>query len=427
MQMPPEVFATEHPLTTDKDISSEAFWHRTFPERDETFCWLRKNAPVSWHKPLEDPELPPEVHGEAGFWAVVRAADIQYVSQNNELFSSEIGSVMVRPRHPDFMPPPTFLEMDPPRHTRFRQIMSAGFTPKSVARLTGKINQRAAQIVDRVVGAGKIDFVTEVAAKLPMLTIADMIGVPDSLSETFAQAGDNFIGARDPEILPPGVQPNDFVLQQMGVLRQIGVDLVNHRRQHPSSDIATALANAELDGSKLTDEDITSVMLLLSVAGNDTTKQTTTSTVISLDRNPGQRAWLMEDFDGRIAGSIEEFIRHASPVIEFIRTATQDTELAGQQITKGDKVTIFYCSGNRDESLFPDPHRFSLARPPRPAHVAFGGGGVHFCLGNGIAKAQLRALFSNILTKLSSMEVGEPEYLYSEFINGVRHLPVTIN
>jgi cytochrome P450 len=426
MLMPPDVFATEHPLTTDKDISSEAFWHQSFEERDRTFSWLRTNAPVSWHKPLEDSELPPEVHGEAGFWAVVRAADIQYISQHNELFSSEIGSVMVRPRHPDFMPPPTFLEMDPPRHTRFRQIMSAAFTPKGVARLNDKINERAAQIIDRVVGAGKIDFVTEVAAKLPMLTIADMIGVPDSLSETFAQAGDNFIGARDPEILPPGVLPNDFVLEQMGVLRQIGVDMVNYRREHPSSDIATALANAELDGNKLTDEDITSVMLLLSVAGNDTTKQTTTSTVISLDRNRDQRAWLMEDFDGRIAASIDEFIRHASPVIEFIRTATQDTELGGQQITKGDKVTIFYCSGNRDESVFEDPHRFNLARPRMP-HVGFGGGGVHFCLGNGIAKAQLRALFSNILTKLPAMEVGEPEYLYSEFINGVRHLPVTIN
>jgi cytochrome P450 len=424
--MPPDVFATEHPLTTGKDISSEAFWHQTFEQRDETFSWLRRNAPVSWHKPLEDPELPPEVHGEAGFWAVVRAADIQYVSQHNELFSSEIGSVMVRPRHPGFLPPPTFLEMDPPRHTRYRQIMSAAFTPKGVARLTEKINERAAQIIDRVVGAGEIDFVTEVAARLPMLTIADMIGVPDSLSDAFAEAGDKFIGARDPEILPPGVLPNDFVLEQMGVLHQIGNDLVNYRREHPSTDIATALANAEFDGSRLTDEDITSVMLLLSVAGNDTTKQTTTSTVISLDRNRGQRAWLLEDFEGRIAGSVEEFIRHASPVTEFIRTATQDTELAGQQITKGDKVTIFYCSGNRDESAFEDPHRFDLARPRRP-HVAFGGGGVHYCLGNGIAKAQLRALFGNILTKLPGMEVGEPEYLYSEFINGVRHLPVTIN
>jgi cytochrome P450 len=421
----PKVFTTEHPMTTDKDISSEAFWHQTFEKRDETFSWLRKNAPVSWHKPIEEPEIPPELHGEAGFWAVTRAQDIQYVSQNNELFSSD-GSVSLQPRHPDLVQPPTFLEMDPPKHTRYRRIMSAAFTPRGVARLSEKINQRAAQIIDRVVGAGKIDFVTEVSARLPMLTIADMVGVPDSLTETFAHAGDNFVGSRDPEILPPGVSPVDFALQQLGILRQVGVDLVDYRRNNPSSDIATALANAELDGKKLTDDDITSVMLLLSVAGNDTTKQTTTSTVISLDRNPDQRAWLMDDIEGRIAASIEEFIRHACPVIEFARTATQDTELGGQKIIKGDKVGIFYCSGNRDESVFEDPHRFDLTRPRRP-HVGFGGGGVHFCLGNGIAKAQLRALFSEILTKLPKMDVGEPEYLYSKFINGVRHLPVTIN
>jgi cytochrome P450 len=420
----PYLFATEHPLTTDKDISSEAFWHKSFEERDETFSWLRHNAPVSWHQPIEDPELPREVHGETGFWAVTRAADIQYVSQNNELFGSAAGSVQLRPRHPGLIQPPTFLEMDPPQHTRYRQVMSAAFTPKGVARLSGKISQRAAQIVDRVVGAGEIDFVEEVSARLPMLTVADMIGVPDSLTETFAHAGDNMMGARDPRILPPGVSPIDFSIQQMMILRQIGVDLVNHRRKHPSSDIATALANAELEGKKLTDDDISSVMLLLSVAGNDTTKQTTTHTIISLDRNPDQRAWLMEDFDSRIASSIEEFIRHACPVIEFARTATEDTELGGQKIDKGDKVGIFYCSGNRDESVFDHPHRFDLNRPRRP-HVGFGGGGVHFCLGNGIAKAQLRALFSEILTKLPDMKVGEPEYLYSEFINGVRRLPVS--
>jgi cytochrome P450 len=253
-----------------------------------------------------------------------------------------------------------------------------------------------------------------------------MIGVPDSLTETFAHAGDNMVGGQDPEIMPPGVSAEDFMLEQMMTLRQIGVDLVQHRREHPADDIATALANAELGGRRLTDDDIASVMSLLSVAGNDTTKQTTTHTVISLDRNPDQRAWLTENFDGRIADAIEEFIRHASPVIEFARTATEDTELSGQKIGKGDKVAIFYCSGNRDESVFEHPHRFDLRRPRRP-HVGFGGGGVHFCLGNSVAKAQLRALFSQILTKLPDMEVGEPEYLYSDFINGVRRLPVKIS
>lgn len=420
MMTPP--FTTEHPFTTEKDISSKAFWDRPFAERDETFAWLRANAPVSWHPPYEDPALPAEVHGEKGFWAVTRAEEIRYVSQNHEIFSSAVGRVDLRPRHPALTMAPTFLEMDPPEHTRYRQIMSAAFTPKAVKRLTEQIEERAEAIIGAVVGAGDFDFVEQVATKLPMLTVADMVGVPESLTEEFARAGDNFIAALGGGP-PEGVDPLAYLAEQLGVLRRIGVDLVEHRRKHPADDIATALANARFDGRPLTVDEIESVMLLLSVAGNDTTKQTTSWTALSLDRNPVQRAWLAADFDGRIMASIEEFVRYASPVIEFVRTATRDTELAGQKITAGDKVAIFYCSGNRDESLYPDPHTFDLTRPRTP-HVGFGGGGVHFCLGNGVAKAQLRALFRQILTKLPDLHItGEPELMRSEFINGITRLP----
>ncbi|MER2208165.1 MAG: cytochrome P450, partial [Rhodococcus sp. (in: high G+C Gram-positive bacteria)] len=156
------------------------------------------------------------------------------------------------------------------------------------------------------------------------------------------------------------------------------------------------------------------------------TKQTTSHTAMSLDRNPDQKRWLTEDFDGRIAQSIEEFIRHTSPVQEFARTATSDIELSGTLVNRGDKVVLFYCSGNRDEDTFDDPHRFDLQRSPINNHVAFGGGGIHYCLGHMVAKAQLRALYSQILTKLPRMEVGEPVYLYSEFINGIKRLPVRV-
>jgi cytochrome P450 len=419
-------FSTEHPFTTEMDISSQRFWSKTFKERDGTFEWLRKNAPVSWHPPYEDPAVPPEVHGEAGYWAVTLAKDIQVESQNYAMYSSAGRAISYAPQHPDLAQSATFLEMDPPRHTKYRQAISAAFTPKGVGRINNKICERAAAIIDNVLGAGEFDFVTEVSAKLPMLTIADMVGVPDSLTEAFAHAGDCLVGAGDPEILPPGENPIEFAGKQIMILREIGVDLVNHRRTHPADDIATALANHEVDGKYLTDDDIAAMMMLLSVAGNDTTKQTTSHTMVSLDRNPDQRAWLIEDFDGRIAGAIEEFIRHASPVIEFGRMATDDTELGGQRIAKGDKVVMFYCSGNRDESVFEDPHRFDLTRPRMP-HVGFGGGGVHFCLGNSVAKAQLRALYNEILTKLPNIEVGEPELLHNEFIHGIRRLPVRVS
>lgn len=416
-----------HPVTTDKDLSSGAFWAQPFDEREKTFAWLRKNAPVSWHLPMQDIAVPPEVHQEKGFWAVVKADDITYVSQNQELFSSDqqITNIMLRPRVPEMINAPSFLEMDPPLHTKYRRTISAAFTPKAVRRLADQINDRAAQIIDRVRGAGEIDFVDEVAAKLPMMTVADMVGVPEELVETFALAGDRFIGANDPEI-NGGANPIDFVREQINILVGIGLELVAQRRKDPKDDIATALAHADdIFGHPLNESEMGAVMLLLSVAGNDTTKQTTARTVATLWSNPDQRAWLMEDFDGRITNSIDEFIRHASPVIEFARTATQDIELRGQHIEAGDKVVIFYCSGNRDETVFTDPEKFDLQRGRNP-HVGFGGGGVHFCLGSNVAKTQLRALFSQILTKLTDMEVGEPELLQSEFINGIRHLPVRI-
>jgi cytochrome P450 len=419
-------FTREHPITTDEDLSSDEFWDKSFDEREVTFARLRGKAPVSWHAPRHTPEVPGE-YQQAGFWAITKKDDITFASQNHQLFSSaqRNGGITFRALDPTRTGPATFLEMDPPDHTRYRQIMSAAFTPKAVGRLSEKITARAEEIVDAVSGGGEFDFVTDVSAKLPMLTVADLVGVPESLVQTFAHAGDNFVGAGDPEFAVEGVSRPEYAAEQIRILTEIGWDLVQHRKTHPADDVATALANFEPDGKPLTVSDIGSMMLLLSIAGNDTTKQTTSRSVVSLWRNPDQKAWLAEDFDARIAASIEEFVRHASPVVQFARAALEDVEIRGQLIEKGDKVVLFYCSGNRDEDSWPDAEVFDLRRERIP-HVGFGGGGVHYCLGNGVAKAQLRALFKQILTRLPDMEVGEPEYLRSDFINGVKHLPVRI-
>lgn len=423
---PMRIHRNVHDITTDLDISSLEFWELPFDEREKTFRQLRANYPVSWHRPMESPNVTPEEHGETGFWAIARAEDITYASHHHELFSSELGHTVLGPGKEGDSLDLSFLELDPPRHTEFRKVMSAAFTPKAVARLSGKIEERAAAIIDRVVGAGAIDFVTEVSAKLPMMTVADMIGVPESSMEDFAAAGDMVVQLGDPRECPDPDERIALGYGALGTISEIASDLADARRAQPEDDIMTALVNAKIDGEPLEEEDILMLMLLLSVAGNDTTKQTTTRTLIQLDRNPDQREWLMEDFDGRITGAIEEFVRHASPVIEFARTATQDTELGGQQIQAGDKMGLFYCSGNRDERVFENPDTFDLSRKPNP-HVGFGGGGVHYCLGNGVAKAQLRALYWQILTKLPNIEVGEPDYLASNFINGVKHLPVVIH
>lgn len=421
---------TPHPFTTDLDISSDEFWRKSFDEREKTFAQLRKTAPVSWHPTREAPDIPDELHGEMGFWAVVKNKDIEFVSQNQELFSSDAikwGSPFLRPVDPRFYGAANMLEMDPPDHTRFRRIMSAAFTPKGVARVSEKINERAEQIVDRVVGLGSFDFVKEVSGKLPMLTVADLVGLPESMVQPFADAGENFVavafGGADADTMPDGVNPLGFIAQQLAIVREIGVDIVNYRREHPAADIATALAQAEIDGRKLSDDDVEATMILLSVAGNDTTKQTTSHVAAMLDKNPDQKAQLTENFDGRIAGAVDEFVRHASPAVQFARTATQDVEFNGQQIMQGDKVVMFYCSGNRDENVFNDPARFDINRE-RNGHVAFGGGGVHYCLGHGVAKAQLRAIFGRLLITVPDLEItGEPEPFFSDFVNGIKHLP----
>jgi cytochrome P450 len=208
-------------------------------------------------------------------------------------------------------------------------------------------------------------------------------------------------------------------------LYKLGADLAHHRRSHPADDLLTNLVSAEVDGQRLTDDDIGAFMVLFTVAGNDTTRNTTALTTVAFDRNPHQRAYLLEDFDARIMPAVEEFVRHGSPVMEFTRTALVDTELGGQQIAQGDKVCVFYCSGNRDESVFDRPHEFDVSRPKNP-HVGFGGGGPHFCIGAGLARSQLRALFGELLTRVPDIEVGEPEFAVGNFIRVVNRLPVHV-
>jgi len=187
----------------------------------------------------------------------------------------------------------------------------------------------------------------------------------------------------------------------------------------------TSIVNAEVDGHRLTDEEIGAFLILLASAGNDTTKQSTTHAMLALAANPEQRDWLMEDFDGRIGMATEEFVRWSTPVLQFARFATQDVEVAGQRISAGDKVGLFYCSANRDESVFADPQKFDLSRSPNP-QVGFGAGGPHFCLGNQLAKTELRNIFRELLTRLTTIELGEPDLLYSSFVHGIKRLPAHV-
>jgi cytochrome P450 len=414
-----DLFATAHPLTTDLDISSAAFWAQPFDARERTFARLRAEAPVSWHPSVEVGYE----HPQQGFWAVTLAEDITTVSHDSERFQSRFGTTL-DPLSPDGAAGGFFLNMDPPEHTRYRRLVSAAFTPKAVASIAGRIQANATSIVDSLVGAGDFDFVQACSGRLPMTTVSDIVGVPEADRERVALAAENLVGGADAAGLPPD-ERQTLIYSEVLYLFQLGADLAAHRRRNPGNDLLTGLVQGEIDGHRLTDENIGQFMVLMAVAGNDTTKQTTTQAMLALRSHPEQRDWLLADFDTRIGPAIEEFVRYASPVLQFTRTAAADTELRGVPISAGDKVAIFYCSGNRDERVFDRPGEFDPRRAPNP-HVGFGGGGAHFCLGNGVARTQLRAILGELLRRVPDIEFGEPVQLVSNFINGISELPAHV-
>jgi cytochrome P450 len=414
-----------HPPATEREysdlnISDPEFWAQPFDVRDQTFARLRATEGLSWHQPLES------IFGlvEPGFWALTRRADVVYASQHPELFTSAQG-VALNPLPIEIQRISTFfLTMDPPEHTVYRRLISSAFTPKQLRRIEDQIQNNAKQIVDDLVGAGNIDFVKACSARLPMLTIAEMLGVAADKRERVAQAGEAIFSSSDDEYAT-FQERAEFSMREMQLLVDTAVELAKFRRRQPGEDLMTNIVNAEVDGTRLTDEQIGAFMILLTSAGNDTTKQTTTHAMKALVEHPEQRAWLMADFDGRIGSAIEEFVRWTTPVIQFARFATQDTELAGQMIHAGEKVGLFYCSANRDESAFAAPQEFDLSRSPN-AHVGFGGLGPHYCLGNQLAKVELRHLFRELLTRLRTVEFGEPAYLQSSFVHGIKRLPAFV-
>jgi cytochrome P450 len=271
----------------------------------------------------------------------------------------------------------------------------------------------------------EFDFVSAISAQLPLRTIADLIGVPSSEHDRFILAADSYVRTKVPTQLPSGMSPEAFIAEQGQYLRELCSTVAAMRRRQPADDLMTRLVQADIDGALLGEDAILSTFLLLIVAGDDTTKQATTLSYLALRAFPKEQEWLEEDFGGRFDQAFDELVRYASPVISFARTATRTTELGGQLIGQGDKVALFYCSGNRDESIFPEPHVLRLSRP-RNQHVAFGGGGAHFCLGNALARAQVKAILSHTFGRLPGLVLGEPVFGFGETAHRVESLPASL-
>ncbi|MCW2587056.1 MAG: Steroid C27-monooxygenase [Frankiales bacterium] len=383
----------------------------------EQFAAMRESAPVFWHDQ-------PGSWGD-GFWVVTRHADVQEVSRTPEVFSSyERGALLHTGEAQDEeqtleMTRMLMLNMDPPEHSQYRNIVQRAFTPRVIKALEPRLQEFAADIVDRALAKGEGDFVKDVAAELPLLAICELLGVPAEDRSIIFDLSNRLIGFDDPEFR---TSADDAQVASMEMYMYAD-GIAAARRECPADDIATKLLQAEVDGGALTQEQFDVFFLLLSVAGNETTRNSITHGMQAFFDHPDQ--WEIFKRERPLATAVDEIIRWATPVIQFQRTALSDYQLGGQTISKGDRVAIYYSAANRDDAALESPDTFDVTRENND-HVAFGGGGPHFCLGANLARATVRIMFNEIAERMPDIRpLGPPRTLRSMFINGIKEIPVS--
>jgi cytochrome P450 len=402
------------------NLSDVMFWARPLEEREGAFATLRRERPISFHEEPYFEGLP--FPKGPGYWALTRYDDILTVSRQPELFCSGKGANIgdLPPDFNEFFG--SMINMDDPRHARLRRIVSRGFTPRMIQQAEENVRRTAQQIVDDVIDRGECDFVTEIAAALPLKIICDMMGIPDSQYKFVFDRTNVILGAGDPEYVSNPLEIVPMLLQSGAELAQLVQELAQLRRDKPTDDLTSALVNAEVDGEKLTDQELGSFFVLLVVAGNETTRNAISHGMKALCDYPEQRARWAQNFDEMAPTAVEEIVRWATPVIHFRRTATRDTELSGQKIKEGEKVVLWYCSGNRDEKIFENPFKFDVGREGNE-HVGFGGPGPHFCLGAHLARREITVMFRELFERLPDLQiVGAPDKLLSFFIHGIKRM-----
>jgi len=385
------------------------------------FGWLREHSPVHWHDGRPGRELLPGRFelDQRGFWAVTRHADVVHVSKNHALFSSERGSAVIgdMPEMELAMIRQQLIHMDPPRHSKLRNLVNRGFTPRMIGRMEPQLRELARAIVDKVAPKGECDFVTAVAAELPLLVIAELLGVPREDRWKLFAWSNRLIGADDPDYGNP-VDAQVAVME----LFQYGAWLGDQRRADPKDDIVSTLVHADVDGEKLGGLDFNMFFFLLVIAGNETTRNAISGGMQALCEHPAERALLIARPE-LLETAVDEIVRWVTPVMQFRRTATRDLELGGQKIRENDKVVMYYGSANRDPRAFAEPDRFDVSRDPNP-HVGFGIG-VHYCLGASLAKLEMRIMFEELFRRIPDLELAGPvSRLRSNFINGIKSMPV---
>lgn len=410
------------PPTIDRavvDLGSWRFWGGDDDFRDGAFATLRREEPVSFHRPV----TAVGVDAGAGHWALTRYDDVHHASRHPEVFSSSPNITMgdQTPELAEYFG--SMIAMDDPRHGRLRNIVRSAFTPRVLARVEDSVRERARTLVSSMIAEhpdGQADLVAALAGPLPLQVICDMMGIAEADHEKIFHWTNVILGFGDPDLTTDFDEFAEVAID----IGSYATALAEDRRTHPRDDLTTALVAAELDGERLTSAEVASFFILLVVAGNETTRNAISHGVVALSRHPEQREIWWADYDEVAPTAVEEIVRWASPVAYMRRTLTRDTELSGVMMAAGDKVTMWYGSANRDESRFPDPWRFDVRRSPNP-HLGYGGGGAHFCLGANLARREITVAFEELHRQVPDLTAdAEPDRLLSPFIHGIKRLPV---
>jgi cholest-4-en-3-one 26-monooxygenase len=401
------------------DLYDSATFERGVPH--DYFTWLREHEPVHWQPPREVTSNVIDVirSEQRGYWALTRHADIIEVSLDQKRFSSERGTVVTTDLADERVAQLRLwmINQDAPNHTKLRKLVNKGFTKRIIGNMQAHIHKLSQEIVDGVARKGECDFVASIASELPLLVIAELVGCPLEDRGKLFDWSNQMIGFEDPDFANESGATN-----AMSEMFEYAGHLAAKRRSDPRDDLTSVLVNAEVDGARLDELGFNMFFMLLILAGNETTRNAISGGMLAFSESRDQWQKLLDD-RSLLPTATEEILRYVSPVITMRRTATCDTELAGQPIRENDKVVLFYPSANRDADAFENPHRFDVTRQPNP-HLAFGWG-PHFCLGANLARGEIRGIFSELLSRLPDIEVSGPvRRLRSSAVNSIKSMPV---
>ena len=405
------------------DLSATEFWNAPRDYRESAFAKLRDEDPFRF---FEEMELAIAPKGP-GYIALTRHDDIWHVSRNPQLFCSGKGSNIIDLSQElnEFFG--SMINMDDPKHFRLRSIVSKGFTPREISRIEEYVKVKARTIIDSVLNEfadKEFDFVDAVAAKFPLQIICEMMGIPAEDERQIFEWTNTILGAGDPDFGGSFEKLMEAAIGMFSYAQALG----EARLANPTDDLTSVMMHAVVDGERLSSQEFGSFFILLVVAGNETTRNAITHGMVALTENQDQRAKWFGDFETHTKTAVEEIVRWATPVIHFRRTATQDTEINGFPIKQNQKVVLFYNSGNRDERIFAEPFKFDIARVAQPTQIGFGAGGPHFCLGANLARREIAVMFDEIRRRAPNLQItGEPAYLQSSFINGIKRINCRIN